>query len=168
MGIEQERRASGEAVKVWRAVKAALSARRVVKSGSPPLYWQLLVAAVISGVLQLIYGAPQSVSNTSGGASSVDYMFLGLQLLGSVVALGSLYMEEGSTRHAERLYWSLAFEAFGLIILTTAAVVYAVAVWYNNGRPPSSMGTWFIIMFGVWSIRTRLPQIWRALQELRS
>ncbi|UBF41621.1 membrane protein [Gordonia phage CaiB] len=153
-------------MKVWRAVRAALSARRVVKSGSPPLYWQLLVAAVVSGALQLVYGAPESVSRQGG--NSVDYMFLALQLTGAVVALGSLYMEEGSTRHAERLYWSLAFEAFGLIILTTAAVVYAVAVWYNNGRPPSSMGTWFIIMFGVWSVRTRLPQIWRALQELRS
>ncbi|QGH80027.1 membrane protein [Gordonia phage NHagos] len=153
-------------MRVLRAVKAALSARRVVKSGSPPLYWQLLVAAVISGVLQLIYGAPESVSRQGGNA--VDYMFLALQLTGAVIALGSLYIEEGSTRHAERLYWSLAFEAFGLILLFTTAVVYTVAVWYNNGRPPSSMGTWFIIMFAVWSVRTRLPQIWRALQELRS
>ncbi|QFG11165.1 membrane protein [Gordonia phage CloverMinnie] len=153
-------------MKIYRAVRATIKSRRVVKSGSPPLYWQLLVAATISGVLQLIYGAPESVSKQGG--NSVDYMFLGLQLVGAVFALGSLYVEEGSSRHAERLYWSLAFEAFGLIVLTTAATVYAVAVWYNNGRPPSSMGTWYIIMFGVWSVRTRLPQIWRALQELRS
>ncbi|UJE15671.1 membrane protein [Gordonia phage Ligma] len=154
--------------RAYRGVVAALRHRRVVKSGSPPLYWQMLVGAIISGVSQIIAGAPESVNRSSGEAATVDYMFCGFQLAGALISLASLYVEDGSARHAERLYWSLAFEGFGLILLFTASAVYVGAVTVNNGHPPTSMATWYVIMFSIWSVRTRLPQIWRALQELKS
>ena len=152
----------------YRGVAAAIRHRRVVQSGSPPLYWQLLVGAIISGVSQLIAGAPESVNRSAEGSSADDYMFCLFQLVGALISLASLYVEDGSAHHAERLYWSLAFEGFGLILLFTTSAVYAVAVTYNNGHPPTSMATWFVIMFAIWSVRTRIPQIWKALRELRS
>ncbi|URM86115.1 membrane protein [Gordonia phage BiggityBass] len=152
----------------YRSVMAAIRHRRIVESGSPPLYWQLLQAGVVSGVLQLILGVPPSISNSTGESYTVDYIFMALQLVGGLIALAALYIEDGSSRHAERLYWSLAFEAFGLMLLTTAVLIYSVAVVINNGGPPTSMATWFTVMFGVWAVRTRLPQIYRALRDLRS
>lgn len=151
-----------------RGIVAALRNRRIVSSGSPPLYCQLLLGAIISGILQLLGSAPESVSRTGNGSTAVDYMFCSLQLSGAVIALFALHIEDGSSRHAERLYWSLAFEAFGLVLMITTAAVYAVAVTIANGRPPTSMATWFVIMFGIWALRTRLPQIIRALRELKS
>lgn len=151
-----------------RGIVAALRNRRIVSSGSPPLYWQLLFAAIISGVLQFIGGTPESVSRSANGSTAVDYMFCALQLSGAVIALFALHIEDGSSRHAERLYWSLAFEAFGLVLMVTTATVYAAAVTIANHGPPTSMATWFVIAFGYWSIRTRLPQIIKALRELKS
>ncbi|QNL30143.1 membrane protein [Gordonia phage Mariokart] len=151
----------------YRGVAAALRHRRIVQSGSPPLYWQMLLGAIISGVSQIIAGAPESVNRSSGEAATVDYMFCGFQLVGAVISLASLYVEDGSARHAERLYWSLAFEGFGLVLLFTASAVYVGAVTVNNGHPPTSMATWYVIMFSVWSMRTRMPQIWNGLQELK-
>ncbi|UYL88128.1 membrane protein [Gordonia phage Evaa] len=150
-----------------RGIGVALRHRRIVQSGSPPLYWQMLLAAIISGVLQLVLGAPESVART-GESSAVDYMFMGFQLAGGLIALGALYIADGSSRHAERLYWSLSFEAFGLMLTATSIAVYAVAVTYNNGGPPTSFATWGLIMFAIWSMRTRMPQIIHALKELRS
>ncbi|WAB09193.1 membrane protein [Gordonia phage LittleMunchkin] len=150
-----------------RGITIAVRHRRIVQSGSPPLYWQLLLGAIISGVLQLVLGAPDSVART-GESTAVDYMFMGFQLAGGLIALAALYIADGSQRHAERLYWSLSFEAFGLVILTTSIVVYTVAVVYNNGGPPTANATWALIMFAIWSMRTRMPQIVHALRDLKS
>lgn len=152
----------------YQAVMAAIRHRRIVESGSPPLYWQLLQGAVISGVIQLIVGVPPSVSNTSDGSTVIDVMFVTFQLVGGLIALTALYIEDGSSLHAERLYWSLAFEAFGLVLMITAVTLYSVAVVINNGGPPTTMATWYVIMFGIWAVRTRMPQIYRALHELKS
>ena len=145
-----------------------------------PLYRLILIAAVISSVLQLVYGAPVSVQNTSD-ASWFDWAFVIVQLVGAVLALTGLYLVEGETPppwisvadvvrgraeiNPEKLHRSLSIELLGLIFLQTVIAVQLAASSFDQGRPPSSLAIWALAVFWAWSF-FRDRDILRALRKL--
>ena len=144
-----------------------------------PLYRLALVAAVISGLLQLVYGAPAAVS-AQAQAGWFDWTFVGLQLVGAICALWGLYLVEGeqfpwaaasanpSAPHEldpEKLQRSLTLELFGLILLQTVMAIQIAATTFDYGRPPSSLALWIVIVFWVWSF-FRDRDIIRAVRKL--
>lgn len=142
-----------------------------------PLYRLILMAAVVSAVLQLGYGAPDSVSQTSQ-SSLFDWAFVGFQLVGAVSALCGLYLVEGelpapwvvaSGEHPaidpSKLQRSLTLELFGLILLQTVMAVQIVASTAYAGRIPSALSTWMVMVFWAWSF-FRDRDIIRALRRL--
>lgn len=108
--------------------------------------------------------APQSVTDNT--PEYFDYLFIGLQLIATVMIIAALYWEDGSSHHAAKLRHSLAVEFVGLIFLNTVILVNVVAVMFYNQGPPSAGSTWLLIVFGTWIMFTRLPEIWRATREL--
>ena len=139
-----------------------------------PLYRLLLGAAVVSAVLQVLFGAPQSVTSTSQ-AGWFDWMFVVFQLIGAVCALWGLYLVEGKTPwtltteprdiNPEALQRSLTLELFGLILLQTCGAIQIVASTAYADRIPSAMATWFLIIFWLWSF-VRDRDIIRAIRRL--
>lgn len=139
-----------------------------------PLYRLLLGAAVVSAVLQVLFGAPQSVTSTSQ-AGWFDWMFVVFQLIGAVCAIWGLYLVEGETPWSlttvpheidpEKLQRSLTLELFGLILLQTCMAIQIVATIAYNGRIPSALSTWAVIVFWAWSF-FRGRDIIRAIRKL--
>lgn len=143
-----------------------------------PVYRLVLIAAGISAVLQLGYGAPISVTATSD-TGWFDWTFVGFQLLGAVLALWGLYLVEGETPppwvdgtdaahreiDPERLQRSLTMELLGLIFLQTCMAIQIVATVAYNGRVPSALWTWMGIVFWLWSF-FRDRDIIRAIRRL--
>ncbi|QHB37754.1 hypothetical protein I5G63_gp013 [Mycobacterium phage Imvubu] len=142
-----------------------------------PLYRLVLLAAGVSAVLQLVYGAPESVTATSQ-AGWFDWLFVGFQLVGAVCAIWGLYLVEGEnappwvespgdphTIDPEKLQRSLTLELFGLILLQTCMAIQIVATIAYNGRVPSALSTWVVIVFWLWSF-FRDRDIIRAVRRL--
>lgn len=129
------------------------------------LYRLLLLAALVSSVLQLVYGAPASVQSATGAAIWMDWMFVGLQLAGSVLALWGLYLVNDNAAHATHLARSLLLELLGLIMLQTSIAVGLVAAVDYQGRVPSALATWLVFTFWVWSF-LRDRDIWFAMRAL--
>ena len=142
-----------------------------------PLYRLVLIAAGISAILQLAFGAPESVTATAQ-ACWFDWMFVVFQLIGAVCAITGLYLVEGenpvpwavSPAHPpdidpERLHRSLTLELLGLIFLQTCMAIQIVSTINYNGRPPSALSTWIAIVFWAWSF-FRDRDIIRALKKL--
>ncbi|URC18122.1 membrane protein [Mycobacterium phage Zenteno07] len=156
-------------------VSAWLSHTRFVPT---PLYRLVLVAATVSAVLQLVYGAPTTVSQTSDSLV-FDWAFVGVQLVGAVLALTGLYLVEGETPppwvsardpraraiDPEKLHRSLTIELLGLIFLQTCMAVQIVSTIAYYGRPPAALSTWVVIVFWAWSF-FRDRDILRALRKL--
>lgn len=142
-----------------------------------PLYRLVLIAATISALLQLVYGAPESVSSTAQ-AGWFDWSFVAFQLVGALCALGGLYLVEGESPppwsgtpeiprdiNPERLHLSLSLELLGLIALQTCMAIQIVSTINYNGRVPSALATWIAIVFWLWSF-FRDRDILRALRKL--
>ena len=141
-----------------------------------PLYRLVLMAATVSAMLQLVYGAPESVSVTSQ-ASWFDWLFVGSQLVGALCALSGLYLVEGDNPwllrvgeephelDPEKLQRSLTLELFGLIALQTCVAIQIVSTTAFYGRVPSGLATWMMIVFWVWSF-FRDRDIIRAIRKL--
>lgn len=159
---------------VTRRVTRWLSHTRFVPT---PIYRLILLAAGISASLQLVYGAPDSVTATSG-SSLFDWLFVGFQLVGAVSAIWGLYLVEGEnappwaespgdhhTMDPSKLQRSLTLELFGLILLQTVIAIQIVASSAYAGRIPSALATWMMIVFWLWSF-FRDRDIIRALRRL--
>ncbi|AYP70006.1 hypothetical protein I5G62_gp20 [Mycobacterium phage CRB2] len=147
-----------------------------------PLYRLILVAACISSLLQLIYGAPASVSSVSR-SEAFDWAFVALQLAAAITALVGLYLVEGESPppwttsgpaiyaadrpeiDPEKLHRSLTVELLGLIGLQTVMAVQLAASAFDVGRMPSALSTWMMTVFWVWSF-FRDRDILRALGKL--
>ena len=157
---------------VTRWVVRALAHTRFVTT---PLYRLVLVAALFSALLQLVYGAPNSVVATSGGGW-FEWVFVAFQIVGSTAALGGLYLVEGESPWSinpsppvvpdpPRLQVSLTLELWGLICLQTVMAIQIAASTFYQGRVPSSLALWLVIVFWVWSL-FRSRDIIRALRRL--
>ncbi|QGH75267.1 membrane protein [Mycobacterium phage Quesadilla] len=147
-----------------------------------PLYRLILVAAVISSVLQLVFGAPVSVSAVAR-SESFSWAFVALQLAGAVLALIGLYLVEGESPppwtttgpdiaaaerakiNPEKLHRSLSIELLGLIFLQTVIAVQLAASAFDQGRIPSSLAIWVLAVFWGWSF-FRDRDILRAMRKL--
>ncbi|AGT12918.1 hypothetical protein KAYACHO_14 [Mycobacterium phage KayaCho] len=146
-----------------------------------PLYRLVLIAAGISAVLQLINGAPASVTATAD-TGWFDWAFVGFQLIGAVCALWGLYLVEGDTPtpwaawaatvtgevpeiDPEKLQRSLTLELVGLIALQTCMAIQIVSTVAYYGRVPSALWTWMGIVFWLWSF-FRDRDIIRAIRRL--
>ncbi len=124
----------------------------------------MLVGAFISAVIQLSTGKT-TISLEAAAPPQFIFVFVLIQLAASTLCLASLYMIDGNKYHATRLHRSLTVELIGLIFLQTAIAINVTASgFFNSGLPPSP-GTWFTIMFWLWSW-TRVGEIRRATREL--
>lgn len=132
------------------------------------VYRLMVVAWLISGVLQLLYGAPESIQSTSGPAGWFDWAFVVAQLLSSIFILTGLYLvqehtkdyvfvdEREAKKYNERLTLSLTIELMGVIGIQTVIAVQVAASAFYQGRVPSAGVTWMAIMFAVFlSFRAR-------------
>lgn len=136
----------------------ALGHTRVVESGSPPLYRLLVVGVVISGIAQAFaQEAPESI--TAQTPPWFDYAFIGFTLMSGILILVGLYLVDENRYHARKLADSLSIERLGLAFLMTVIAVNVVAVVFYYGRPPTSMASWWQIMFWLWG--------WGHLGEIR-
>ena len=147
-----------------------------------PLYRLILVAATASSVLQLVYGAPAAVTAVVK-SEAFSWAFVGLQLVGAILALIGLYLVEGETPppwttdgptlyedhrpeiDPEKLHRSLTIELLGLIFLQTVIAVQLTASTFDAHRIPSSLALWMVAVFWVWSF-FRDRDILRAMRKL--
>ena len=146
---------------VTRWVVRALAHTRFVTT---PLYRLVLVAALFSALLQLVYGAPNSVVATSGGGW-FEWVFVAFQIVGSTAALWSINPSPPVVPDPPRLQVSLTLELWGLICLQTVMAIQIAASTFYQGRVPSSLALWLVIVFWVWSL-FRSRDIIRALRRL--
>lgn len=147
-----------------RRLLRALTHTRIVKSGSPPLYRLMLVGVVMSAIVQA-YDGSSTDSVAVLTPDWFDWLFIGLTALGGLLGLIGLYMIDENRYHASRLAASLNVERVGLAWTMTVIVINIVAVVAYYDRPPTSMGSWFQIIFWAWGW-TRLWEIRKALREL--
>jgi hypothetical protein len=131
-----------------------------------PLYRVLIIGAVFSGLMQVKYGPPVSISGTQT-PGYFDTAFVVLQILAGLLNLIGLYLVEGNTTHARKLQASLTLELIGLIGMQTVISMNIVAVALYYDEPPSAMGTWFQVMFWLWAW-TRMYAIIQAQRQLAS
>lgn len=113
------------------------------------VYRLMVVAWAISGVIQFIYGPPNSVMSQSG-EGWFDLLFVSCQLGSAVLVLVGLYLVEENTQHATRLHLSLTIELIGSIGIQTVIAVNVAAIIYNENRVPAAGTTWMSILFAVW------------------
>jgi hypothetical protein len=148
-----------------------------------PLYRLMLIAAMISGVLQLVYGAPAAVTDAAGNANWFDWTFVLIQLGAAVLTFWGLYLVEGEnappwvsqtspimepdprTLDPGKLHRSLTMELIGLFGLQTAMALQIVSQMISLGRVPSSMTVWMGIVFWTWAW-FRVRDIVRAVRKL--
>lgn len=149
----------------FRRVRQFLAHTRFV----PTRVYRLMVLAwLISGVLQLLYGAPVSVQDSSGSAAWFDWAFVGAQLLSAIFIIVGLYLVEEHTKdhvfvdeaeakkYSDRLNLSLTIELMGVIGIQTVIVVQAAATTFYYGRIPAAGTTWMALLFAVFlSFRAR-------------
>lgn len=152
---------------------------RVVESGSFPLYRLMMVGSVISGIILLTIGKiPASIQDASPN-DSWKYLTLFFQALGGILALCGLYYDitrikvisEGLNKieiSSIRLHRSLILERTGVIMTIIVILSYLWGVIWQNHSVPAAQATWFGIIFAWYLIRTRLPEISRAIKELKS
>lgn len=145
-------------------LRCTLSHTRVVRSGSPPLYRMLALGSLCASVTQA-FDRDSLISVTRMTPDWFDYPFIAFGIVGSLMILISLYMTDESKFDPERLNDSLNLEMIGLFIMQTLIVVNIVALVFYYGDPPSGMGSWFQVFFGLWSIN-RVREIRRAVREL--
>jgi hypothetical protein len=147
-----------------------------------PLYRLMLIAAMISGGLQLMFGAPASVRDTSAG-TWFDWTFVGIQLISAAFAVVGLYMVEGENAppwvsqtspvmepdpddiSPGKLHASLTLELMGLLGLQTSMAMQVTANAFQLGRIPSAMTIWMGIVFWFWAW-FRVRDIVRAIRKL--
>lgn len=158
------------AVRKW--VARLLAHTRFVPT---PVYRLMVLAWMVSGVLQLLYGAPTSVRDTAA-AGWFDWAFVLCQLVAAwLVFTGLYFIEENITldfvseaearRYADRLKISLVLELVGIIGLQTIIAVQVAASAYYQGRVPSAGTTWMAIIFALW-LGVRQRDIVRAQKVL--
>jgi hypothetical protein len=162
--------AAGQRVARW------LSHTRFVPT---PLYRLMLAAAMISSLLQLAYGAPAAVAETSR-SELFDWAMVGVQLAAAITAVIGLYLVEGNTPtpwsdrppttegpdiDPEKLHRSLTVELLGLIGLQTCVAIQLFSYFASAGRVPSALSVWMMAMFWAWSF-FRDRDILRALRKL--
>lgn len=141
---------------VARRVRRWLAHTRFVPT---PVYRLMVLAWLISGVVQLVYGAPNSV-RVVGPSTWFDWVFISFQLLGAVLTLTGLYLVESNSEHATKMHRSLGMEFIGIVFLQTVVAINVVAIAYNEGRIPAAGTTWMGIIFATWLL-------WRERDILR-
>lgn len=147
--------------------RKAIHHTRVVTSGSYPLYRLMVMGAVISGILQVVFRKTPESLKSLGLHPAYDWFFLLMQLGGALTILVALYMENEEEPEPDHAHLSLSLEQTGLFFLGTAMVVFQFGVIVNNGGPPLAAVTWFGIAFIAYIIK-RMREVRRAIKELRS
>lgn len=156
----------------FRRVRQFLAHTRFV----PTRVYRLMVLAwLISGVLQLLYGAPISVQDSSGEQNWFDWAFVGAQLLSALFILVGLYLveehvdpfvdEAEAARYSDRLNLSLTIELMGVIGIMTVIVVQTAATTFYYGRVPAAGTSWMAILFAVF-LGFRVRDIVKAQRKL--
>lgn len=132
--------------------------RRRVDSGSWPLYLFMLFGSLTSSVVQLVTGeAPPSVATQSPPWFDPVYLFG--QPLGAILATAALLV-------VRPLVASLHIERIGCIIIFTVATGYFLSVALNNGSIPTTQGTWFTWVFGLYCAY-RVREIGKLFRDSR-
>lgn len=127
-----------------------------------PVYRLMVLAWTISGVLQIIYGPPNTVQTTSatGETSWFNLIFVLCQLAASaLVFIGLYFVKENSKafvtvdeadKYVARLRISLTLELIGIIGLQTVIAVQVASSAFYQSRIPSAGTTWMAIIFAAW------------------
>ena len=136
-------------------VRAFLAHTRFVPT---PVYRLMVLAWAVSGLLQILYGAPSSVRQTA--PPWFDWAFVVAQLLSSTFVLVGLYYveenldptitEDEALIYNGRLRVSLTLELMGIIGLQTVVAVQMASVWFDYGRPPAAGTSWMAILFALY------------------
>ena len=138
-------------------LKSILRGNRQVESGSFPLYRLDLFCGMIASILQVSYGAPASVINTT--SPMFDWIFICIQLFGSLVILYALYQKRFGIRD------SLKLEQIGCLALLASTASYTTAVIVNNAGPPTAHATWLSISFSLY-LAYRVVEIRKLIKRL--
>lgn len=144
------------------AVRRFLSHTRYVAT---PVYRLMVVAWLISAVLQLSTGKANVSIRDGGPGGAWDWIVLGFQIAGPVTCLVGLYLVAENSHHASKLSRSLTLELIGIIELEMVIAWQIAGATINQGTIPTAGTSWMGIIFGVWML-FRMRAILRAQREL--